>query len=246
MFANGNSRNFANREIANCIFEDFKTKQPILYCDYANTLTKDLTGESVFAYGGQGHPRRISFSGERGGTITIETQIQSFKLWQIMTGGDVSKTARYIKREVLTADANAITLSTTPAADAVVNVFPYDDDCGTPLEVQVEGTTVTLPESSEGDFVAYYAYDITEKVQRLNIKGSSMPKDFTLYGDTVMKNETGEFLPYKFIAYKCACQSNMSISCSNNGDPVTLTLTADLMADSDGNVLDMILQEEEE
>ena len=110
----GNSRNFANREIANCIFEDYKTKQPILYCDYANTLTKELTGESVFAYGGQGHPRRISFSGERGGTITIETQIQSFKLWEIMTGGDVSKTAKFLKREVLTAATNTLTLSTTP------------------------------------------------------------------------------------------------------------------------------------
>lgn len=242
----GNSRNFANREIANCIFEDYKTKQPILYCDYANTLTKELTGESVFAYGGQGHPRRISFSGERGGTITIETQIQSFKLWEIMTGGDVSKTAKFLKREVLTAATNTLTLSTTPATDAVVNVFPIDDDCGTPLEIEVSGTTVTLPAESEGDFVAYYAYDITEKVQRLNIKGGSMPKDFTFYGDTVMKSETGEILPYKFIAYKCACQSNMSVSCSNNGDPITITLVADLMADSNGNVLDMILQEEEE
>ena len=210
----GNSNNFANREIANCVFVDYKTKQPILYCDYANTLTKELTGESVFAYGGQGHPRRISFSGERGGTITIETQIQSFKLWQIMTGGDASKTAKYIKREVLTAEAGALTLSMTPATDAVVNVFA--------------------------------AYEIQEKVQRLNIKGSSMPKNFILYGDTVMKSENDELLPYRFIAYKCACQPNMSISCANTGDPATITLTADLLADSDGNMLDMILEEDEE
>lgn len=242
----GNSNNFANREIANCVFVDYKTKQPVLYCDYANTLTKELTGESVFAYGGQGHPRRISFSGERGGTITIETQIQSFKLWQIMTGGDVSKTAKFIKREVLTAEGGSITLSTTPATDSAVNVFAADDDCGTPLEVETSGTAVTLPESSEGDFVAYYVYDITEKVQRLSIKGSSMPKNFTLYGDTVMKSENDELLPYRFIAYKCACQPNMSISCANTGDPATITLTADLLSDSDGNMLDMILEEEEE
>lgn len=240
----GRSSNFANREIANCIFEDYKTKKPILNCDYANTLTNELTGESVFAYGGQGHPKRISFSGERGGTITIETQIQSFKLWQIMTGGDIYKTAKFIKREVLPASDGAITLSTAPASGAIVNVFAVDDDCGDALEVTVADKVVTLPTGKTGDFIAYYVYDITDKVERLNIKGSSFPKAFTLYGDTVMKSENEELLPYKFIAYKCACQSNMSISCSNSGDPVTITLVADLMADSDGNVLDMILEEE--
>ena len=163
-----------------------------------------------------------------------------------MTGGDVSKTAKFIKREVLTAEGGSITLSTAPATDSVVHVFASDDDCGTPLEVETSGTTVTLPESSEGDFVAYYVYDITEKVQRLSIKGSSMPKNFTLYGDTVMKSENDELLPYRFIAYKCACQPNMSISCANTGDPATITLTADLLTDSDGNMLDMILEEEEE
>lgn len=238
------SKTFANREIANCIFVDYKTKKPILNCDYANVMTNELTGESVFAYGGQGHPKRIPFSGERGGTITIETQIQSFDLWQIMTGGDVYKTANYIKREVLTASDGAITLSSTPSSGAIVNVFAEDDDCGEALEITVTDKSVTLPSGKTGNFVAYYLYDITDKVQRLNIKGSSFPKAFTLYGDTVMKAENEELLPYRFVAYKCACQSNMSISCSNNGDPVTITLVADLMADADGNVLDMILEDE--
>lgn len=238
------SKIFANREIANCIFVDYKTKKPILNCDYANVMTNELTGESVFAYGGQGHPKRIPFSGERGGTITIETQIQSFDLWQIMTGGDVYKTANYIKREVLTASDGAITLSSTPSSGAIVNVFAEDDDCGEALEITVTDKSVTLPSGKTGNFVAYYLYDITDKVQRLNIKGSSFPKAFTLYGDTVMKADNEELLPYRFVAYKCACQSNMSISCSNNGDPVTITLVADLMADADGNVLDMILEDE--
>ena len=85
-------------------------------------------------------------------------------------------------------------------------------------------------------------YDITEGVQKLNIKGTSFPKTFTLYGETVMKSEDDQLLPYKFIAYKCACQSNLSISCSNNGDPATISLVADLMVDENNNMLDMILE----
>lgn len=233
---------FANREVANCIFEDYATKKPVLNCDYANVSTTELTGESVFAYGGQGHPKRVQFAGEKGGTITIETQVQSFELWQLITGGDASKTAKFMKREVLTASGNTITLSAAPSTGAVVNVFAADDDCGTAVEVTVEGTTVTLPTESTGDYIAYYMYDITEGVQKLNIKGTSFPKTFTLYGETVMKSEDDQLLPYKFIAYKCACQSNLSISCSNNGDPATISLVADLMVDENNNMLDMILE----
>ena len=45
-------------------------------------------------------------------------------------------------------------------------------------------------------------------------------------------------------AYKVAPQSNMSLSFSNNGDPGSLTITCDLMADGDDNILDLVLIEE--
>ena len=51
-------------------------------------------------------------------------------------------------------------------------------------------------------------------------------------------------MPLKLTAYKCAPQSNMSLSFSNNGDPGSLTITADLMADQDNNILDLTLIEE--
>ena len=83
---------FANREVCDLTFVDYKTKTPFLNLDFANVTTTELTGESVFAYGGKGHPKRVAFSGEKGGTLTIETQMQSFKMYQLLTGGDVSKT----------------------------------------------------------------------------------------------------------------------------------------------------------
>ena len=86
--------------------------------------------------------------------------------------------------------------------------------------------------------------EVNEGVQRINIKSTSFPKNFIVYGDTVMKTEDDEALPLKLTAYKCAPQSNMSLSFSNNGDPGSLTITADLMADQDNNILDLTLIEE--
>jgi hypothetical protein len=86
--------------------------------------------------------------------------------------------------------------------------------------------------------------EITEGVQRISIKSTSFPKNFIVYGDTVMKTEDDEVLPYKLVAYKVAPQSNLTLSFSNTGDPGTVNITCDLMADGDDNILDLILIEE--
>lgn len=239
--------NMANREVCDLIFVDYATKKPFLNLDFANVTTTELTGESVFAYGGKGHPKRVSFSGERGGTITIETQIQTVKLWQLITGGEVSKTAKFVTRiETVVDDAGtAITLEDTPVAGTVV-VYAGDDDCGEELACTVadKGITLTTALTGGDKVIVYYMKEVTSGVQRINIKSTSFPKNFIVYGDTIMKTEDDEVLPYRLVAYKVAPQSNMSLSFSNTGDPGSVTITADLLCDQDDNILDLILIEE--
>ncbi len=239
--------NMASREVCDLIFVDYSTKKPFLNLDFANVSTTELTGESVFAHGGKGHPKRVQFSGERGGTITIETQIQTVKLWQLITGGEISKSAKFVTRveKTVGADGTGITLDDTPVAGSVV-VYKADDDCGTELACTVADKTITLTTAlTEGDAViVYYMREVTDKVQRINIKSTSFPKNFIVYGDTIMKTENDEVLPMRLVAAKCAPQSNMSLSFSNNGDPSSLTITADLLADQDDNIFDLILIEE--
>lgn len=236
--------NMANREVCDLIFVDYATKKPFLNLDFANVSTTELTGESVFAYGGKGHPKRVQFSGERGGTIAIETQIQTVKLWQLITGGEITKTAKFVAREELVVASGKVTLGATPVAGTVV-AYADGDDCGTELTCTVEGTSATLTGAEDGGkVIVYYMKEVSEGVQRINIKSTSFPKNFIVYGDTVMKTEDDEVLPYKLVAYKVAPQSNLTLSFSNTGDPGTVNITCDLMADGDDNILDLILIEE--
>lgn len=241
--------NMANREVCDLIFVDYATKKPFLNLDFANVSTTELTGESVYAYGGKGHPKRVQFTGERSGTLTIETQMQTVKLWEMITGGEPSSEATFIKRvEAVSTSAGTIALDDTPIADSV-SVFAANDDCGTPLYCSVDAATITLyadadkttPVSAETQVIAYYLVAVSEKVQRINIKSTTFPKTFTVYGDTIMKTENDDVLPYKLTAYKVAPQSNLSLSFSNTGDPGTITITCDLMADSNNNILDLTL-----
>ena len=236
-----------NREVCDLIFVDYSTKKPFLSLDFANVSTTELTGESVFAYGGKGHPKRVQFAGEKGGTLTIETQMQTVKLWQLVTGGEVSKSAKFVTRveSIVGEDGTTITLADAPVAGSVV-VYADGDDCGTELPCTVADKTVTLTTALTKDakVIVYYMKEVNSGVQRVNIKSTSFPKNFIVYGDTVMKTEDNEVLPYKMTAYKVAPQSSMSLSFSNNGDPGAITITCDLMADADDNMLDLVLIEE--
>ncbi len=236
--------NMANREVCDLIFVDYSTKKPFLNLDFANVSTTELTGESVFAYGGKGHPKRVQFSGERGGTLTVETQIQTVKLWQLITGGEISKSAKFVAREELVVADGKVTLGVTPIVGTVV-AYKADDDCGVEIACTVADVEVTLTDvEADTKVIVYYMKEVTEGVQRINIKATSFPKNFIVYGDTIMKTEDDEVLPYKLVAYKCAPQSNMSLGFSNTGDPASITVTCDLLADGDDNILDLILIEE--
>ena len=241
------TKNMTNREVCDLIFVDYATKKPFMNLDFANVTTTELTGESVFAYGGKGHPKRVQFSGEKGGTLTIETQMQTVKLWQLITGGEISKSAKFVTRIETTVDEDgtSIALTDAPVAGSVV-VYAADDDCGTELACTVADKTITLNTALAGGakVIVYYMKEVTDKVQRISVKSTSFPKNFIVYGDTVMKTEDDEVLPYKLTAYKVAPQSNMSLSFSNSGDPGSITITCDLMADSDNNMLDLVLIEE--
>lgn len=219
---------FANRDVCDISILDYVTQKPIMYIDYANATSTELTGENVYAYGGHGHVKRVTFTGERAGTLTLETQVQTFELYQMITGGTLSDTAKVVKREVLTAGSDGLTLSATPVDDTV-NVYAATDDCGTSLEASVSGTKVTGDGITNGkEYIVYY---IEEKsnVKSVSIGAQSFPKNVTIHGETYMTTESGETIPYKMIAWKAMPQSNAQFGFSNTGDPQTLTITFDLM-----------------
>lgn len=240
----GLNSTLANREVCDLIFVDYATKKPFLNLDFANTTSTELTGETMFAYGGKGHPKKVSFAGEKGGTLTIETQMQSVKLWQMITGGDASQNAKYVTREVLPVAEGKVTLTSTPAEGAAINVYAADDDCGKELAVTVADKVVTITGEAGSEVIVYYIKEVAAGVERINIKSTSFPKAFIVYGDTYMKSEDDDILPYRMIAYKCVPQAAMTLSFSNNADPATITITCDLMADKDDNILDLILENE--
>lgn len=236
---------FANREVCNLTVCDFATQRPFHVINYANATTQELTGEQVYAYGGQGHPKRVAFYGEKGGTIAIETQLMTSELFAMMTGAEIDNTATFIKRMELEATGSSITVPVGTTITQPITVYRADDDMGTPIEATLSGQTITLTDETDGEYIVYAMENISTGVKKLSIKSTTFPKAVTMYGETLMRGEDGVDYPYKLIIYKASPQQTFSFGFSNNGDPVTLTLTFDLMADQKDNMMDMILIEDD-
>lgn len=232
------SVNMANREVCNAIFRDYASKKPVLYVDYANTTTTEITGENTPAYGGWGHPKRIIFSGEKGGTIAFEFQVAPFQLYALMSGAEVKNAAKYVVREVLESTAEK-SLPGIAESD-IFSIFAEGDDLGTPVELAsvVNGKK----------YIVYHEKAVqgnSGAVQSLHIDTKTFPKALSIDADTIYKTEDEDEVAMHLRVYKCQPQPQFTLTHANSGDPGTITLTCDLMADEEGNFIDLIAIDED-
>ena len=241
--ANKNA-NFANREVADLMLVDYSTKKLFLNIDWANVTSTSFDGDRVFATGGQGAPNRVQFDGSRTGTLTVEAQVYPVKVFQMLSGNDLGTEANFLKREKVTASGTTkLTLSEAAAGD-YVQVFKADDDLGTELKATVSEKDVTVTVEDGVEYVVYY-YKKAAKAQVVHLDSRHFPKAYRVEGSIPYKTENDDIIEAHPIWYKAAPQAGFELSWQNTGDPVSLTMTFDVMADADGNIFDMIFPNED-
>lgn len=243
IMANKNA-NFANREVADLMLVDYSTKKLFLNVDWANVTSTSFEGDRVFATGGQGAPNRVQFDGSRTGTLTIEAQVYPVKVFQMLSGNDLGTTANFLKREKVTAaDTTKLEVSAEIASTAV-QVFKADDDLGT--EITTTGATgkeVTCTVESGVEYIVYY-YAKQAAAQVVHLDSRHFPKAYRVEGSIPYKTESDDIIEAHPIWYKAAPQAGFELSWQNTGDPVSLTMTFDVLADENGDMFSLIFPNE--
>lgn len=243
--ANKNA-NFANREVADLMLVDYSTKKLFLNVDWANVTSTSFEGDRVFATGGQGAPNRVQFDGSRTGTLTIEAQVYPVKVFQMLSGNDLSTTANFLKREKVTCtEAGKLTISTA-AGTTAIQVFKADDDLGTEVTATVTegGTEVTVAEATENTAYIVYYYAKQTAAQVVHLDSRHFPKAYRVEGSIPYKTESDDIIEAHPIWYKAAPQAGFELSWQNTGDPVSLTMTFDVLADENGDMFSLIFPNE--
>lgn len=240
----GFNPNMSNKEVADLIFLEYKSQKPYMNLDFANVTTTGLEASREFATGGQGMASKIAFDHSRKGTLKIETQIATMKLFSMLSGADIETSFKYAKRYELSATDGKLTLKDNIIA-GTVNVFAEDDDCGEALSVTVTDNTITLPSGTTTDnFIVYAIVNVETGAKTVRFNSKTFPKAFTVYGVTPWKTEDDEIAEMRLAYYKAVPQSAFELAFSNSGI-INMSITCDLLADKDDNIYDMSLIDEE-
>ena len=236
--------NMANREVMNLVLLDYKTKVPYMNIDFANVSTTNFTANRVYAKGGWGAPNRVGFDGERTGTLQIDTQIMPAKLFALLSGKDIAKTAKVLKREELAAGDDGLELAEEPKT-GTVQVFAASDDCGTPISgVTANGKKVAATGITENqNYIVYYYLDKTAGVQSIKFDADTFPKAFEIRGEMPFKTEDEEDVMCDLTYYKAQPQATFNLAFQNTGDPTTVSITFDCYANQDGDIYEMTFED---
>ena len=240
----GFNPNMSNKEVADLIFLEYTSQKPYMNLDFANVTTTNLESSREYATGGQGAPSRITFDHSRKGTLKIDTQIATMKLFSMLSGADLETSFKYAKRYELSAVDGKLTI-TDEIVTGTVNVFAEGDDCGTALEVTVADGENTLPTgNNEGNFIVYAIVNVTSGAKSVKFNSKTFPKAFTIYGVTPWKTEDDEIAEMHLTYYKAVPQSTFELAFSNSGI-ISMSITCDLLADKNDDIYDMSLVDEE-
>lgn len=232
----------ANRQCCDLDIRDYKTKAPWMYADFCNTTTMGFSSDAVFAM--KKGAKFIKFDNPMDGTISMEFQVHPFRVYAMLSDGEIETAAVIARKENITATAEgSLELHNAPVAGTVF-VYAEDDFGGTAIEGTVADKTFTATTASEiaqdASYVVGYLEEKTSGVKKVAFNNKKIPKYFYVQMSTLDKDENGELVPMRITCYKGSPQRSLELSFSSEGDPASVKITLDALEDEDGNVLDMI------
>ena len=248
---------FGVREICNVVFKaksnrtigktSFVKGQPVLYIDTATTSSMEGATTAVYAQGGRGNTRLITWEGEKTLTFTVEDALLSPIGFAILSGAGIFNGVDSEGREKTQVHAHVTESGTTDAtgkitlkyeADTTAPIFVVEMEedgsvTGNMLQATVSGKELTLADAaSKNVFVDYYAIKEATNVTELQISGDVLAGDYYVEADTLFREQkSGKDMPAIITIPKAHVQSGFTFNMASTGDPSTFSFVMDAMPD---------------
>ena len=250
----GANTKFGAKEVMDVILYDMSTNKPVIFFDTLKTSAIEVTSEKVYARGGKGNAKLITWEINKEGKLTIEDALLSPKSMELISGvaTKTGKQTVYMRQATeydttsgkptdkgelfpLTGASNgAINLAYTPVEGAAsILVYAIDDDCGTPLDManaQLTGKTLTVPAAANKKVVVYYTFESADTTETYVIDATHFSGTYKLVGNTVIRNrESGKDEAFQVVIPNLKWSSNLNLDFSAEGDPTPTQFECEIM-----------------
>ena len=254
---------FGVREICNVVFRakdamkigsaDFKKGQPVLFMDSAKTSTLESAATSVYAQGGRGNTRLVTWEGEKTLTFTVEDALLSPISFAMLSGAGVVKGATgdskvhvHMTTTTTVGASGKVDLTSALGGDTICKTAPIfvmevekDDGSLTgkvytaTIDSEAKSLTITgdtIPAAATPIMVDYYVLKNAANVTELQIDAEKFAGYFYVEADTLFRaQKDGKDYPANITLPNVKIQSNWTFSMASTGDPSTFTFTMDAM-----------------
>ena len=245
---------FGVREICDVVFKAgskyqkvgdrlFLKGQPILYFDSLKISTLEQQSSTVYAQGGRGNSRLISWDGDKIVSFTIEDALISSQGLAILTQSHLLENKKdevliHKKQRKQCLSAGAIVLDKTP--DSTLDIWVAEATSADDEELIMEKFEIDEENNQIVDNILVsnlfkegliyeidYYFKSKSSVDLITITPESFGGNFYVEASTLFRDKSGQDILARFIIPNCKPQSNFSFNLSPNGDPTTFTFVLD-------------------
>lgn len=227
---------FANRECCDVEILDYYSSAPVMFINFCNTNSIELTSDSVYAK--RNGVKYIKFDSPLEGTITITFQAHPFYVYSMLNGNQIDSSATITRRETIVAEQDGlIRLSYSPIMGTVY-MYSESSFLNEEIEGAVSDNIFTSDDIKKGDtYTVTYMEQKYYGVKKISFNNSNMSRAYHIQMLTTSKNEDGEQIPVRLIAYKAIPKREMGLSFSSDGEPMEVSMSFECFEDDNGDVL---------
>lgn len=239
------------KDSANLTLFSKKTGKPVLYADYCNQTSLNMSADTVYAM--KKTARAISWDTSKEGTLTTEMQVFDLRWIALLMGSlDLDKKAEapqtlpWAKREIVTLNASkSATLNNAPKTDtATLYALSKDGitlgdeiDASTGFTVTTEGTgseavtTLTVTNGKKDEKYCIFYLTEVEKSRTFTVSGDKYPQGFRAVFDTMIRDtdQQDHFVQFDFKNLRPKSQMELTMSAE---DVCTLSVEWDVLVDN--------------
>lgn len=232
----------ASRRVCDIEFRNLSDKSPFLWFDDGNVTGLDFS--SSISYAKRAGNNAIGFDDPIDGTLKIECQLATTKLYALLSDGTINTSATTsTKKTIVCETEGTLTLPSTPVSGTVF-VYAFGDYAGTIIEGTVSETTFTA--TTPAQIVKGTSYEVgyltveSSGVKAVEFNNSKTTKDYYVTMLTDEKDESGVITPKKIICYKVKPTRTLSLSYSSEGDPISISIECACLEDADGKQIEIV------
>lgn len=248
---------FGAKEVMDVTLYDMGTGKPVISFDTLKTSSIAVTAEKVYAKGGKGNSKLITWEVNKEAKLTIEDALLSPKSMELVSGLATIVGAKkiYMRQKTewdttgatpidkgalfpLTANASGVINLGFAPNEAASAILVYDalDDCGTAISMasaSLTGKTLTVLAAANKKVIVYYSYNSAVTAESFTIDSAHFSGTYKLVGDTVVRNvTTGKDESFQVVIPNLKWSSNLNLDFKAEGDPTPTSFECEIMRDA--------------